>query len=206
MGPSGCGKTTLLHLLDRLYDPTSGDISADGTSLDRIALSSLRRRMAIVPQEPQIFSGTVRDNIAYGAPDTTEERIMEVAQDAECHDFIMKLPVKYETTIGEKGQTLSGGQRQRLSIARALMTQPQVLLLDDCTSALDADTERRLQETLSRLLVGKTAVIVSQRVSMAMRCHKICVLINGIISEQGSHQELVQAGGYYARLYAQQTG
>jgi len=205
MGPSGCGKTTLLHLLARLYDPSSGEIAVDGIPLSRMSFTSLRSHVALVPQEPQIFGGTVRDNISYGAPGSTEARIMEVAKSAESHDFIMNLPVKYETTIGQKGLSLSGGQRQRLSIARAIMTNPQLLLLDDCTSALDADTERRIQDTLARVLQDKTAVIVSQRISMAMRCDKICILINGIISEQGTHQELIEYGGYYADLFTQQT-
>jgi len=205
MGPSGAGKTTLLHLLSRLYDPTAGEILVDGVPLARIRFASLRRHMALVPQEPQIFTGTVRDNITYGDPDATPRMIMAAGRAAECHDFIMELPVQYETLVGEKGTTLSGGQRQRISIARALLTDPEVLLLDDCTSALDADTERRIQETLTRLLVGKTAIIVSQRVSMAMRCDTICVLDNGIVSEMGTHNELLAQNGFYARLHAQQT-
>jgi len=206
MGPSGSGKSTLLHLLARLHDPSSGDILVDGIPLSGIKFSSLRRHMALVSQEPQIFSGTIRDNIIYGYVEAEPSQIMAAAKASDSHKFIMKLPVKYETTVGEKGITLSGGQRQRISIARALLTNPEVLLLDDCTSALDADTERRIQVTLSRLLVGKTAAIVSQRVSMAMRCDRICVLENGIITEAGTHKELLDEGGFYARLFARQTG
>ena len=205
MGASGSGKTTLLHLLVRLADPTSGDITVGGLPLRMISLASLRATMSLVPQEAEIFSGTVRDNITYGDNMAEPARIMAAARAAECHDFIMDLPVKYETTLGEKGASLSGGQRQRIALARALLTEPQVLLLDDCTSALDADTERRIQETMSRLLAGRTAVIVTQRVSMAMRCSQICVLSGGIISEKGTHTELVARGGFYARLHAQQT-
>ncbi len=204
MGASGCGKTTLLQLIARLYDPQEGELSVDGISMEHIRFSSLRRKMAYVPQEAQILGGTVRDNITYGRPDASPSAIMAAARAAEAHDFIMELPVKYETLLGDKGTSLSGGQKQRISIARALLTDPEVLLLDDCTSALDANTERRLQETLARILKGKTAVIVSQRVSMAMRCNRIAVLAGGRILEQGSHARLMAAGGYYADLFAKQ--
>lgn len=204
MGPSGSGKTTLLQLLARLFDPQEGEITFDGVSLEDIRFDSLRRHVAFVPQEAQVISGTIRDNLTYGHADATPSEIMAAAKAAECHDFIMRLPVKYETLVGEKGATLSGGQRQRISIARALLTNPEVLLLDDCTSALDADTERRLQETLARLMVGKTAVLVSQRVSMAMRCHRIIVLQDGKIVEYGSPAVLRAQGGFYAQLHAQQ--
>lgn len=205
MGPSGAGKTTLIGLLARLYDPTEGSIRLDGVPLSNIRLASLRDHMAMVPQEAQIISGTVRNNITYGHPYASPTEIMNAAKAADCHDFIMNLPVKYETVIGEKGMTLSGGQRQRVSIARALITNPDVLVLDDCTSALDANTERKIQETLTRLLEGKTAVIVSQRVSMAMRCHRIVVVEDGHITERGTHEQLLQRGGFYSRLHAQQT-
>ncbi len=206
MGPSGSGKSTLLHLISRLYDPQAGQISVDGTPLAKISFDSLRRHMALIPQEAQIFTGTVRDNITYGDPDASPSMIMAAAKAAECHDFIMDLPIHYESLVGERGTTLSGGQRQRISIARALLTQPEVLLLDDVTSALDAETERRIQETLARLMLGKTAVVVSQRVSMAMRCHRICILTGGVITEEGTHAELMERNGYYARLVKQQTG
>ena len=206
MGASGCGKSTLLQLIARLYDPQSGEIDIDGVNLAHIKFRSLRQRLSYVPQEAQILSGTIRDNIIYGHPDATPSMIMDAARAADAHDFIMELPVKYETVTGEKGTTLSGGQRQRISIARALLTKPEILILDDCTSALDANTERKLQETFSRILAGKTAVIVSQRVSMAMRCQRIVVLDHGRILEQGTHDELLALGGYYAKLYAVQTG
>jgi ABC-type multidrug transport system fused ATPase/permease subunit len=206
MGASGCGKTTLLQLIARLFDPQEGEISVDGVALENIRFDSLRRHMALVPQEAQILSGTIRDNITYGHPGASPDEIMAAAKAAEAHDFIMALPVKYETIIGEKGATLSGGQKQRISIARALIANPEILLLDDCTSALDANTERRLQQTLTRLLEGKTAVIVSQRVSMAMRCHRVVVLENGHVREQGSPARLLAAGGYFADLHAKQTG
>lgn len=205
MGPSGSGKSTLAGLIARLFDPTSGEIYIDDMPLRKITLHSLRNDMAVVPQEAELFSGTVRDNITYGHPDATPTAIMAAAKAADCHDFIMSLPVQYETIIGEKGTTLSGGQRQRISIARALLTDPKILVLDDCTSALDANTERKIQETLSRLMNKRTSVIVSQRVSMAMRCDAILVLENGRVAEYGTHEDLVNAGGFYSRLYAQQT-
>ena len=205
MGASGSGKTTLINLLARLYEPTSGTITFDGVDLRKLRMADLRRHVGLVPQEAQIFSGSVRDNICYGVPDAGPEQIMDAAKAAELHEFILTMKVQYETLIGQRGLSLSGGQRQRLSLARALITNPEILILDDCTSALDANTEGRIQDTLARILKGKTAIIVSQRVSMAKRCHRICVLENGVISEYGSHNKLVQASGFYARLHAQQT-
>ena len=205
MGPSGCGKSSLLYLLSRLYECTTGSIAADGINLRDLQFHSLRSRMALVPQEAQIFHASVRDNITYGHLNATPDQIMAAAKAAEMHDLIMTLPVRYETMVGEKGADLSGGQRQRLSLARALLTDPDVLLLDDCTSALDAETEHRIQETLSRIMIGKTAIVVSQRVSMARRCDQIIVIQHGQVSESGTHDELLQREGFYARLHAQQT-
>ena len=205
MGASGTGKTTLLNLLARLYEPTFGKILIDGIDLSTIKIASLRKNIGLVPQEAQIFSGSMRDNICYGRPEATNEQIMEAAKAAQMHDFIMEMKVQYETLIGQKGSSLSGGQRQRLSLARALLTNPHLLLLDDCTSALDANTERKIQDTLAKILVGKTAIMVSQRITMAMRCHKIAVLADGVVSEYGTHQELLQKGGFYATLFREQT-
>jgi ABC-type multidrug transport system fused ATPase/permease subunit len=205
MGASGAGKSTLLFLLSRLYLPSSGSISYDGIPLDQVSMASLRSAVGFVPQEPQMFGGTVRDNLAYGKPEATPTEIMRAARMAEMHDHIMHMKVQYETILGERGTSLSGGQRQRLALARALLTSPEILLLDDCTSALDAETERKIQDTLTQALAGKTAVIASQRISMARRCHRIAVLENGLVSEFGTHEQLVAAGGFYSRLYQQQT-
>ncbi len=205
MGASGSGKTTLLNLLSRLYEPTSGAIYFDDINLKDIKLNSLRHKLGVVPQEAQIFAGSLRDNICYGLPNATNDQILNAAKEAQMHDFIMEMKAKYETLVGQRGSSLSGGQRQRLSLARALLTSPEVLILDDCTSALDANTERKIQETLSEVLVGRTAIMVSQRVSMAMRCHKIAVIDNGVITEYGSHAELLERDGFYAKLFRQQT-
>ncbi len=205
MGASGCGKTTLLHLLSRLYMPSKGEIQVDGIDLQKINLLSFRRAVGVVPQEAQIFSGSMKENISYGFPDADNEQIMAAAKAAQMHDFILEMKTQYETIIGQKGASLSGGQRQRLSLARALLTDPELLILDDCTSALDANTERKIQETLEEILVGKTAIMVSQRVSMAMRCHKILVLEDGLVKEYGTHRELLQKHGFYSKLHSQQT-
>jgi len=206
MGSSGSGKTTLLYLLSRLLTPGGGEILYDQALLPKIRMHSLRKRLSLAPQEPQIFSGTIRENICYGFPDASPQQIIAAAKAAEIHDFIMGLPVHYETVLNEKGANLSGGQRQRISLARALLTDPEVLLLDECTSALDTETEQRIQNTLARILQGRTAVIVSQRISMARRCQRICVLKNGMIEEYGSHDQLVAQNGYYSRLARQQIG
>ncbi|NLZ60640.1 MAG: ABC transporter ATP-binding protein [Lentisphaerae bacterium] len=205
MGASGSGKTTLLHLLARLYEPSRGEILIDGINLQKIKLQSLRQAMGVVPQEAQIFSGSMKENICYGFPEASNEQIMAAAKAAQMHDFILEMKTQYETIIGQKGASLSGGQRQRLSLARALLSDPELLILDDCTSALDANTERKIQETLEQTLQGKTAIMVSQRVSMAMRCHKILVLEDGHVKEFGSHRELLQNNGFYAKLHFQQT-
>ncbi len=205
MGPSGCGKTTLLYIVSRLYEQTSGSVTVDGLPLDQVDIRSLRERLALVPQEAQMFRGTIRDNITYGWPGAEPSQIMAATKAAEMHELIMSMPVKYESLVGEKGADLSGGQRQRLSLARALLTNPDVLLLDDCTSALDAETEHRIQQTLSHIMQGKTALVVTQRVSMAMRCDYIYVLENGLITQAGTHEELVGVPGFYGRLHAQQT-
>ena len=205
MGASGSGKTTLLHNLSRLYEPDKGEILVDGINLSLFNLQSLRRAVGVVPQEAQIFSGTMKENISYGFPDASNEQIMEAAKAAQMHDFILEMKVQYETIVGQKGTSLSGGQRQRLSLARALLTNPELLILDDCTSALDANTEQKIQETLAKILRGKTAIMVSQRVSMAMRCHKILVLEDGRVKESGTHKELLALQGFYAKLHSQQT-
>jgi len=204
MGASGSGKSSLVNLLPRLYEPTRGTVTIDGHDITRITLASLRRHIGLVPQESAIFSGTIADNIRYGAPYAPLDDVIEAAKAAEIHDFIDELPGKYETTVGERGITLSGGQKQRISIARALLTRPRILLLDDCTSALDAKTEARIQETLTRILSDHTAIVITHRASVAMKADKIVVLDDGRVVEQGPPFDLLNRRGYYWRIFTTQ--
>ena len=205
IGESGSGKSTLLNLVARIDEPVSGSISYDGIPLEKIKTNSLRTHTGLVPQEARIFSGTIRTNICYGRPQAEPAEIIAAAKAADLHQYIMEEPVKYETLIGEKGVSLSGGQRQRLSIARALITQPEIIFLDDCTSALDSQTEKRIQKTLSHVLANRTALIVSQRISMAALCDKVAVLKNGQIIECGTPKQLRSQNGYFADLERRQT-
>ncbi|HID11204.1 MAG TPA: ABC transporter ATP-binding protein [Candidatus Latescibacteria bacterium] len=204
VGPSGSGKTSLVNLLLRLYDPSKGRIILDGHDLRDIKLSSLRRYIRMVPQEPILFSGTIAENIAYGRPGATPSQIVEAAKAAELHNFIMSLPDKYESEVEEAGANLSGGQKQRMAIAMALLTDPSVLILDDSTSALDAETEARIQQTLDRVMVGRTCFIITHRMSTARKADLILVLKDGWLIEMGSHDELMAKGGMYAQVFHQQ--
>ncbi len=204
MGPSGAGKSTIFQLLLRFYDPQEGQVRVGGVNLVDADPGSIRRHVCMVQQEPVIFSGTVADNIIYGRLDATPAMVMEAAERAELHEFVMSLPVKYETTVGENGVTLSGGQKQRLALATALLTDPEVLLLDDTTSALDAATEARIRETLSRVLEGRTSFIITQRIATARDCDRVIVLEQGRITQMGNHAQLRQRKGFYGRICEQQ--
>lgn len=205
VGPSGAGKSTLVNLLLRLYEPTEGSIYLDDYDLRDIRLSSLRQHISVVPQEPVLFSGTIAENIVYGRRGATPDQVMEAAKAAELHDFVMGLPEKYEARVGERGSNLSGGQKQRLSFAMALLTNPSILVLDDTTSALDAKTEARIQETLSRIMKGRTTFVITHRISTAMRADQILVLDNGRAVGWGKHDDLVAKEGVYKQLHDQQT-
>jgi ATP-binding cassette subfamily B protein len=206
VGATGSGKSTLMKLILRFYEPTSGSIELDGRPLTSVPMVDLRRSMALVSQDVFLFHGTVRENIAYGRPESTSAEIEDAARAAEAHDFIMKLPEGYDTVVGERGQKLSGGQRQRLSIARAVLTRPAILILDEATSAVDNETEAAIQRSMEQIAKGRTVLVIAHRLSTIVNADRICVLDEGRLLESGPHEELVAAGGAYARLWEVQTG
>ena len=206
VGPSGCGKSTILNLLLRFYEPNSGTVYFDGEDARKIETESLRTRMAVVFQESILLNASIRENIALGRPDATEEEIRSAAQAAEMHDSIVRMPEGYETRVGERGALLSGGQRQRIAIARALLRNPDILILDEATSALDPETEHAINETLGRVAQGRTVISVTHRLSSANRADCIFLLRDGSIVEQGKHEHLMEKNGAYARLWQKQSG
>jgi|DewCreStandDraft_2_1066082.scaffolds.fasta_scaffold01424_9 subfamily B ATP-binding cassette protein MsbA len=200
IGPSGAGKSTLINLIPRFYDPTRGVVEIDGYDLRRVKIQSLRRQIGIVPQEVVLFSGTIRENIAYGRPGATMEEVEAAARAANAHAFICGLPAGYDTVVGEGGLQLSGGERQRIAIARAILNNPRILILDEATSALDSESERLIQEALERLMEGRTTFIVAHRMSTVRHAHRILVLMDGRLVEEGSHEDLLRREGVYQRL------
>jgi ABC-type multidrug transport system fused ATPase/permease subunit len=204
MGPSGSGKSTVFHLLLRFYDPEQGGVRVGGVDLRHADIHSLRRHVCLVQQEPMIFSGTIAENITYGRADARPVDVARAAQDADFHEFVMTLPFFYHTEIGEGGLSISGGQRQRLALATALLTEPEVLLLDDTTSALDAATEARIRETLRRVLQGRTSLVITQRVTTARDCDRILVLQRGRVVQSGRHDDLRRVDGFYRAICEQQ--
>jgi subfamily B ATP-binding cassette protein MsbA len=204
VGSSGAGKTTLVNLIPRFYDPTEGAILIDGVDLREIRLDALRRQIGIVSQETLLFDDTVRNNIAYGKDGTTDEAIIEAAGAAYAHEFIMKLPNGYDTLIGENGVKLSGGERQRLAIARALLRNPPILILDEATSSLDTESERMVQMALANLMKDRTTFVIAHRLSTVQRADRIVVLAGGRVVEIGRHDDLLARGGTYQRLYQMQ--
>jgi ABC-type multidrug transport system fused ATPase/permease subunit len=206
VGPSGSGKTTLVSLIPRLYDVSGGRIVIDGTDVRDFKLKALRAAIGIVQQDSFLFSGSVRDNIAYGRPDATDEQVIDAAKAANAHGFISALPEGYESRLGERGVNLSGGQRQRLSIARAILKNPRILILDEATSALDSESESLVQEALDRLMKGRTCFIIAHRLSTVRNVDRILVMQDGKLAESGRHEELLARDGIYARLVRQQFG
>jgi ATP-binding cassette subfamily B protein len=204
VGPSGAGKTTLFDLLMRFHDPQSGRIVLDGVPIDQMDLQDLRERMAIVPQEPVIFSGTVIENIRYGRPDASLQDVHAAAEAAYAQEFIRELPEGFDTYLGDRGVRLSGGQRQRIAIARAILKNPPLLLLDEATSALDAQSEKMVQAALDKAMVGRTTLVIAHRLATVQRADVIWVLERGRLMEQGTHAELQAKGGLYASLAALQ--
>ena len=204
-GLSGSGKTTISNLVPRLYDPSGGRVLVDGLDLRDVKMQSLRAHIGAVPQETTLFHGTIADNIAYGKPDATREEIIEAAKQANAHNFIEAQPEGYDTPIGERGGRLSGGQRQRIAIARALLRDPRILILDEATSSLDAESESLVQDALATLMKGRTTLIIAHRFSTIRHADKIIVLEQGDIAEVGTHDELLDKNGIYHRLYHMQT-
>lgn len=204
VGPSGSGKSTITQLIARFYDPSDGRVLVDGVDVREQALGDLRAQMAAVPQEVQLFSGTISENLRLAKPDASDEELVEAATAANAHDFIVGFPDGYESLVGERGVKLSGGQRQRVAIARALLADPRILILDEATSSLDAEAEGLVQEALERLMVGRTTLVIAHRLSTVRAADRLVVISDGRIVEEGTHDELVAASGVYARLLSRQ--
>jgi ATP-binding cassette, subfamily B, bacterial MsbA len=204
VGPSGAGKSTIVNLVPRFYEPQSGRITLDGIDIARVRLGDLRNAIAIVPQETQLFNGTIADNIRYGRLEASQDEIVAAAVEANADEFVRKLPDGYDTIVGERGIRLSGGQRQRIAIARAILRDPRILILDEATSALDSHSEALIEDALDRLLPGRTTLIIAHRLSTIRRATKILYIENGTVRETGTHDDLIAAGGPYADLHAAQ--
>lgn len=200
VGSSGSGKSTIASLIQRFYEPTSGEIRFDDRPASEFALTDLRKHMAFVPQEVILFGGTIFDNIAYGAPGANSDQVREAARKANALDFIEAFPEKFQTIVGERGIQLSGGQRQRIAIARAVLRNPTILILDEATSSLDSESERLVQDALEKLMVSRTSLVIAHRLSTIRKADLIVVLDQGRVQEMGTHDELMQSGGFYKRL------
>ncbi|HEX4176941.1 MAG TPA: ATP-binding cassette domain-containing protein, partial [Rhizomicrobium sp.] len=201
VGPSGAGKSTIFNLLLRFYDASHGAISVDAQDIRAVTIASLRAVMSIVTQEAVLFDESIADNIALGKPGASRGEIEAAAKNAAAHDFIMAMPEGYDTRVGEGGLKLSGGQRQRVAIARAMLRDAPILLLDEATSALDSESERQVQEALSRLMAGRTTIVIAHRLSTVVDADRIYVLDRGKVAQAGTHAELMAANGLYANLY-----
>ncbi len=204
LGTTGSGKTSVVNLIPRFYDPTSGRITIDGTDIKTVSLNSLRSQIGMVLQETTLFAASIRENIAFGKPGATQEEIETAARDAQAHDFILEMINGYDTPVGEQGRTLSGGQKQRLAIARALLTDPRILILDDATSSVDSETEHLIQVALERVMHGRTTFVIAHRLSTVHSADLILVLDQGRIAARGRHADLVQSSALYASIYHQQ--
>jgi ABC-type multidrug transport system fused ATPase/permease subunit len=204
VGMSGSGKTTIISLIPRFYDIEYGKIKIDGTDIKEIKIRSLRENIGIVLQDPVLFSGTIRENILYGNPKASEQDVIKACNDANAYDFIMKLPKTFDTEVGERGVFLSGGQKQRLTIARAFLKNPKILILDEATSNLDSESERLIKEALEKLMLDRTTIIIAHRLSTIINADKILVLHHGKITETGNHDELLALNGIYHNLYQRQ--
>jgi len=204
VGPSGAGKSTLSRLLFRFYDVGAGRITINGQDIREVTQISLRAAIGIVPQDTVLFNDTILYNIRYGRPEAAPEAVIEAARAAHIHDFIDSLPLKYQSSVGERGLKLSGGEKQRVAIARAILKNPPILIFDEATSALDSKSEKAIQAELERISQGRTTLVIAHRLSTVMDADQILVLEHGCIVERGSHRELLAAGGEYARMWALQ--
>ncbi len=204
MGHSGSGKSTIANLLARFYDVTEGKILVDGTDIRDVTLASLRRNVVAAQQDVFLFSATIRENIAYGAVNANTDRIVEVSKAAYLHDFIEALPEGYDTWVGERGDTLSGGEKQRLSIARTLLVDPSILILDDSTASVDSETEKLIRQALTKLIKGRTTFIITHRIPIIQNADLILMLQDGEVVEQGKHEDLLARNGVYKEIYESQ--
>jgi len=205
VGPSGSGKTTVINLLARFYDVSSGEVTMDGVSLKDLELGTYRQQIGMVLQDPYLFHGTILDNIRYAHPGASIKEVIEASRAANAHDFVCKLPHAYDTIVGERGHTLSGGERQRVSIARAILRNPRVLILDEATSSVDTETERKIQQALDRLVSGRTTIAIAHRLSTLTKADRLLVLEYGHLVEAGTHKELmVKPEGVYKKLVEMQ--
>ena len=204
MGSTGAGKSTFVKLIQRLYDVNEGRILIDGQDIGHVAQATLRRAIAMVPQDPALFHRTIAENIGYARPDATPDEIVLAARRARAHDFIARLPKGYDTLVGERGLKLSGGEKQRVAIARMVLKDPPILVFDEATSALDSGTERLIQAALRRLSAGRTTLIIAHRLSTVVEADQILVLEAGRVVEHGRHRQLLAKGGHYAKMWARQ--
>ena len=206
LGTTGAGKTSLVNLIPRFYDTTSGRITIDGKDIRELDQDFLRRNIGVALQEVVLFSGTIRDNIRYGRPDANEDEVVSAAKAAQAHDFISSFPEGYDTELGQRGVNLSGGQKQRIAIARAILLQPPILILDDSTSAVDVETESRIQDALTAMMKKRTSFVIAQRISTVLNADKILVLDDGKIAAEGTHKELFGSSPIYREIYESQLG
>jgi ATP-binding cassette subfamily B protein len=211
LGATGSGKSSIINLIPRFYDPTAGRILIDGQAIREVTVNSLREQIGIVLQDTTLFASSVRENIAFGKPDASIDEVKEAARAASAHDFILQLPKQYDTPVGERGTTLSGGQKQRIAIARAILKDPRILILDDATSSVDTETEALIQAALLRLMKGRTSFVIAQRLSTVRQADQVLVLSKGSIvacgrrtAEHSAHDELLRTSGLYAEIYHRQ--
>ena len=206
LGATGSGKSSLVNLIPRFYDVTGGRVTVDGVDVRDLTMESLRAQIGMAMQETVLFRGTIRENIRYGRPEASDQEVIAAAKAAQAHDFIVSLPKGYDTDVGQRGVTLSGGQKQRVAIARALLVRPRILILDDSTSAVDVETEIKIETALRELMKGRTSFVIAQRVSTVLNADKIVVLDQGRIAAEGTHAELMSSSPIYREIYDSQLG